>query len=204
GQCAGAAVGAGRLRRGTEVDHRRPRPLQPGFQPLRSGAAAGAAGAGGGLRTAPRGRLSARDGAFAGRAAGRRDTRPAPGRGRVRGAGDAGDPARRSARVASGAQLRAARDPPGPDAGDRAAGLAGPAVSAHRLGAGAANPCRTGHLRWILHPALAFATDLLRGAVVGVRPGLYRVRGDRPGLLVALATTAPAGASRTRGLTRKR
>src|SRR5690606_11399211 len=42
------------------------------------------------------------------------------------------------------------------------------------------------------HPALALAADLLRGALVGVRAGLYGAVRDRPGLLVALATASPA------------
>src|SRR5690606_4251269 len=105
--------------------------------------------------------------------------------------------------LALGAQFRAAWHAPGADAGDRAAGLAGPALPAHQLGAGAANPCRTGHLRRILHPALALATDLLRSALVGVRAGLYGLRHDRPGVLVALATVAPARGRGPPALTRE-
>src|SRR5690606_13201485 len=104
--------------------------------------------------------------------------------------------------MALGARLRAARHAPGAAAGDRAAGLAGPAVPAHQLGTGIANPCRTGHLRRILHPALALAADLLRGALVGVRTGLYGAVRDRPGLLVALATASPARKSGAQALTR--
>src|SRR3546814_970671 len=54
GQGAGAAVGAGRLRGRTQVGHRRARALFAGFQPLRTGARAGAAEAGGGVQATAR------------------------------------------------------------------------------------------------------------------------------------------------------
>src|SRR5690606_11953714 len=109
---------------------------------------------------------------------------------RVRGAGHAGDPRRRPARLALGAALRPAPGPPAVDGLHRAAGLAGPAVSADGLGTGAAKPCRANHLRRILHPALAVAADLLRSAVVDVRRRLHRVRGAGGGVLVAVAASA--------------
>src|SRR3546814_189893 len=59
GQGAGAAVRAGRLRGRTQVGHRRARSLFAGFQPLRTGARAGAAEAGGGVQaTARRGLIA--------------------------------------------------------------------------------------------------------------------------------------------------
>src|SRR5690606_27643862 len=128
----------------------------------------------------------------------RRGPGPARGGGGVRGAGRAGGAGGRRAGLALGAGIRAAQRAPGARAGDRAAGLAGPAVPAHHLGTGAANPRRPAHLRRILHPVLAVAADFPRGPVVGVRARLHPVRRTRGRRLVAVAAPSAEGAPGSR------
>src|SRR5690606_37842529 len=111
-----------------------------------------------------------------------------------------GDPGGRSTRLALGPRIRIPRHAPGADAADRAAGLAGAAVPADDLGTDAANPSGAGYLRRILHPVLAVAPDLLRGAVVGVRARLHRVRRTGGRLLVAVAAGQAQRKERSRAV----
>src|SRR5690606_22999575 len=84
----------------------------------------------------------------------------------------------------------------------RAAVMAGCAVPADRVGAGAAAPRRAAGLRRIVRRVLAVAADLLRGGVVGVRRRLHGLRtaGAADLAVGTTATFAPRGCAATSGL----
>src|SRR5690606_13325745 len=86
---------------------------------------------------------------------------------------------------------------PGGHWGCGCAGFARAAMPAHNLGILAESTGRPTQLHQKLHRALAAAHDFLRGAVLGIRLGIYAVRSARHCRVVVLPAN-PQASSRPR------